>query len=1524
MFPGGIADKLGNRFEAKWAVQKLIEVFLGEAESLRFESIDPVDHGIEFILTRKTHKEWHQTKRQETGGNWTVRRLEKEGVLKTAIEKVSIGDEHIFVFVSEDPAKGLQALAEKAVIAQTADQFEAGLSEDQRKELVELKRVWGITTDQAQSNLKRCQFEVVSEATIDTYIRLLGGTVFNELAGAIFPVLRDYLESNFNREIHTEEARKELLESGKLTPRSPLDPTLRERLKHATQSYLKSYTPFGAGGRTIPRREAKEVANTLVGRDEPKVVLLTGSAGSGKSGIVREVIKSLEEDGISHLAFRVDRNLEVQSTRDLGNILIGRQEDPVVSLLSLGRHERSVLIIDQIDAVSEASGRVGSMRDVVFDLISTAQASKTVSVLAVCRSFDLTNDRRLRDLEQKERVCRIDVKLFDWENDVKPLFVSKDVDLEKITPVQRLLLTLPLNLSLFLEVIGTDSRTITFTSTSDLYNLLIERKQRAIRERGYAEFPLLEALSALTRVMSEDQILDAPSFVLDSFPNALDLLAGESLIIRTGNRVAFFHESFFDYAFARSFVADNRHILDFLKSDEQFLFRRTQVRQILTAYRQSGSKMRYLTELKSVLTSTDVRYHLKDCAARWLGMLDDPTDGELDILLSMDSPDEGMPILVRMALYSQANWFTLLQRRGLFTTWLTSENVARRNDALSILRHAVRKFPADVVQIVRAWWAGDGDRGQELLHWFEWFGEIPLASELLALNLDLIRSKPPGLFDKGSWFDRHSLSSWIKNDPDAASQVLRAWFETWFEVFSDDHPFKRDRQTDIDNHWLNELQQKSPTAFLDAAIPTFVETIHRIKLSQDGEPETDWTWYSPYEGESYGSDFFLSCLRSALINVAGKEPIKVIDYLRLVDPSSHPAALYLHLETIGANGAVLYQMLPPLLNNSKIFDAGPSGAQWLSLARAACATLPHMSIEEKTRIEDLIMGYWGELRLAKKVAHDLAAGHPEDEFWNRKTVICDLNRNGYEQWCILKTIGADRLSPKAVLRLTLLDRKFQGKSVAKPSSVEVGWVPPPIGSERAKFMTDAQWLQAMSSYHDDRETMRKNGRWVFHTGASGLAQVLKERTKEDPDRFAQLLFRLPKEVAHCYPEGILSGLAESQASRETLLRAIQYAHLEMGKKFGNGICRIIQNHPSLSEDDRAFEILLWYAENGDSGLDSTVEKLRDEKKIVNVNDLTEPGDRIVVRAYSGERGIAIEAVGTVLWEYPSRLDEGIKVIERLVKNEPLLTIRCCLVNPIYSVLRSDNKRAAGLLRQLVFRSDGIELTPLTTNQGLRALYYILHGCPNVGLELLDLLLKSDDETQRLIGTFHLFREAYYDAELVEHADALVLKDDTHRNIAASAAAKHLAYAEYRSRAEKQLVLFFDDPVKEIRSKAANCFRNLENEDLSLFRPLLSKFIQSKAFEEENFSFFLLLKESKQQTFEEVVLASERVIQLVEDNVKKGTSFREMHYLDDLILREYAAVAAQPEVRHRLLDVIDKMLFLGLYGTEKIVQEHERS
>ena len=109
---------------------------------------------------------------------------------------------------------------------------------------------------------------------------------------------------------------------------------------------------------------------------------------------------------------------------------------------------------------------------------------------------------------------------------------------------------------------------------------------------------------------------------------------------------------------------------------------------------------------------------------------------------------------------------------------------------------------------------------------------------------------------------------------------------------------------------------------------------------------------------------------------------------------------------------------------------------------------------------------------------------------------------------------------------------------------------------------------------------------------------------------------------HNYPEAILFGVAETQASSETLLSAVRYAHSHLNRPFSSGICRIFENHPNLSDDDQAFEILLWYVEHGNAATDAEPEEKRVAQEVVSVDHLTRGGalqfrDRTVTLLLAG-------------------------------------------------------------------------------------------------------------------------------------------------------------------------------------------------------------------------------------------------------------------------------------------------------------------
>ena len=94
--------------------------------------------------------------------------------------------------------------------------------------------------------------------------------------------------------------------------------------------------------------------------------------------------------------------------------------------------------------------------------------------------------------------------------------------------------------------------------------------------------------------MSHHQELSVYLDVLPDLEEDCYALVSEHVLRRDGNRVAFFHEKFFDYAYARLFVGRNGRLRDLVLDGKQLLFRRTQVRQVLEYKRASRARAEFL------------------------------------------------------------------------------------------------------------------------------------------------------------------------------------------------------------------------------------------------------------------------------------------------------------------------------------------------------------------------------------------------------------------------------------------------------------------------------------------------------------------------------------------------------------------------------------------------------------------------------------------------------------------------------------------------------------------------------------------------------------------------------------------------------------------------------------------------------------------------------------------------------------------------------------------------------------------
>ena len=1524
---GGLYSKLGNRYEAKWLVLKLLEVLSGKARSLKVEGVGPEFAGFEAAVGYGDCFDWHQTKINAPNGNWTLGALRREGVLDAFKRRLEASPTDRCWFISQDPVRAFRNVPKKARSTDGEVDFQRLLNKEERDAIHELARHWGTEPDITRQWLARCIFEIAGEDAIQRETELYLDWYFEDAASA-FAVLRDHIEQNFNKTISTEKLRSALrsIAGLKLKP-EVMDPTILERIRRETVDYLKTYVPFGADGHTIERSQTTVVHDLLSQSGGPTIVLLTGVAGSGKSEVVRGVVEQLEQSSLLTLAFRVDQHLACKNSKDLGIDLTGRAESPALTLARISPGKTSVLVIDQVDAISEVSGRNGAVRETVLRLLDEAHNLKTVRVLLVCRTFDLDNDARLKTWKQAAQVIEVGVPLLDWTNEVQPFLVLRGASTGALTAGQKDLLCLPLNLALFLEASGDD---LSFVSRNDLFLRLLTKKERAIAQDRVLGWTASAALAELARWMSDRQRLDAPASVLDRYPRATDLLASEHLVVNVREKLNLFHESFFDFLFARQFVHQRQSLHDLLMSTEQHLFRRTQTRQILEALRQAD-RPRYLRELTELVESGTIRFHIKNVVALWLGTLRDPTSDEFNIVYRLDDPGKGLPLIVRDALLGSSGWFDLLAAAGWIDQQLESVVEERREAVFRWLDRMAAERPNEIADLLERWWGSDTARGRILLGWFRFVSKGPGDEALERLCELVIRNTPIDANWNPLGKNNMLLPKWVAERREHGGTILRALFDAWFKANSGRHPFERDIIQDIDDHWLSELAKTSPEAFLEGAGPALVTTLTVI-AAKEAHGERDYTFdRHPRAGEVYGADAFLALYRSSLCQLAADAPEVARGLLTTFDPSLHLFFRHLHLETIAASRGALGQNLVALLSFPDLGKAGWAGVPWLSLAKAAKASLPCLAEDERKQLEAYLIALNGELSDARDLVHEIRK-NGEDGWRNRKYLMHLLSRSGHARWCVLKTVGPQQLSATGQKLLDEGDRKFRGETVPEADRMRGGWVHSPIARERAAFMSDVHWLKAMKTYDSGRKEDRRD---ILAGGPSQLAGELQHLTKTDPHRFVALMPRIPYTANAVYIDNILGGLAESiDVVTPILKEAVLHAHGRSVHQHASAIVRIFERHPSLAEDAEMMALLFWYAKNAEIGADAAID-IGSEKDIVTIDDLLDRGARLHVRGINGPRGAAMEALGQVLWQVPSAIEQAWTLLDERIACEQSIAVRCCMTRPLTPLFNADRQRCAALFEKLPLSTtddtgadaDDFDrgLAPLATYEATRLMPYFVHQVPEAGRRLVDRLLASRSETFRRIGAWHAIGASFSIESYAGIADLLVEESVEIRRLAAATAAGAAEHQEFRGRAESWLKRFFDDPDKLVRGQAADVFRGIESTDFGRFVPLAKAFLDSLAAIDSSWSLLHALESATCDTHGLVVKAA---VRLTTDLDARGTAggrhMSELHTLQDLIRRDYAASEGNAALRTQLLDVIDRLLSGGYYGVEAIIKAHERS
>ena len=1487
--PGGSADKIGNRYEGRWTVSCLALVMADQAVAIELEP--PDGEGIEFRLHRRDGAiEHHQVKLYAPdSGSWTLGALRRSGVLNAMRTRTGLGRE--FVFVSSSPVgDDLPDLTAQARAADDESQF-PGLLGAKVAQLARARREWpDLELRDVWAILRRTFFRQIDEQTaFERASDRLALLVEGDPAVAT-RLLADYAAECVNQRLTSSRLWNFLATTPCRRRDWGQDPQVRTLVHKQCRRYLADIGTASIHGHRFARSEAEGIVQLLTAADGARRVLVSAPAGLGKSVVVGQAVKSLTDQGIVTLPMRLDQ-LEVALRPEALGAQLGLPGSPAYVLASLAGDEPAVLVIDQLDAVSQVSGRNAPMLDCVEEVLRESAAFPNVRVLLASRGFDLEADPRLRRLRSADGTQVVEVgPLADDQVDE----VLREIGWtpSALTEKQRNLLRSPLHLRLLADAPRADP---SFGSEVDLYEAFWDAKRDALRARVGDDSSWSDVIDAVCDSMNARQSLSAPVDAVDRWRQPVGALLSEVVLIKQDRRIRFFHEGFFDFAFAKRFSVRGASLVEFLRSTDQGLFHRSQTRQILN-YRRLSDHDLFERDLREMLSARDIRFHLKSVVLAWLGTLDVPIATEWDVLRDLVDAADGIGAQVVSLLASSPGWFDRADERGDVVAWLTSEDDVIVDRGVWIVAAIQRHRAARAAELLRSL-PREGDRWRRRYEFVTRRADLTLDEGFLAVILELVgcgcldELKTPFAANDSFWGLAHGLS---EKRPEWAARFARAFLERrsfLAQEAGSSNPFSGDWIPDqLDRDLFVRIAKATPEAFVADLLPFMFAVVHRTKhWNHEEQRYDDPVWALRSVGHAWGvRDGLMAGMEISLTGLA-RTASASFERLRpqLLAAQSETFDFLLVRAFAAAPERYAAEAAEFILGNRYRLETGTGNGHWA--ARELLAALyPQVSAEMRQRLEAVLLDYYPRWERS-------AAGH---------------RGYGSSQRALLSGIPIELLSPDGRRRLAELRRKFPDEPEA-PREMKAEWVGPPIREGAAGKLTDTQWLRAFATYHDD--TVRWRRPLHLAGGVHELAGLLRRSTKADPLRYAKLAIRIPDSANAAYFEAILGGLDEAtDVPAEVVFSVCRRCHAVPGRPCGRNICDPIAKHAtSVTLPEDIADLVAWYA----------VEDADPERRggsVPGPDDEDREGLGLLNLGINTNRGRAASAMRPLLAAQPELLARWGWALERLAE-DPSLPVRACATEAVLAVLRHDRDRAVDLFVRLSAGHPEVVASPA----GEAFVRYATITHPDEMAPIIESLLAGPRDYERRAGGRLACLAGFSSEWGRDAANRAMDGTDAARLGAAEVYAANLDEPALRDACDTALRKLFVDGSAEVRQGAATCFRSLDGGQLGELGELLDAFAASPAIADNPRDAIDALLKTTATLPDATGLVCSKVIDLagVEAGSIASAWAAEMPDVAALAVRLHSF--GSQEGRRIALDLIDKLCAVRAYGLDEALQTFDR-
>lgn len=1496
---GGAASKVADLYERAWTVRSLLDLLSGHLTEIQLERQGPEGLGVEFRRRLRSGEwEYHSAKRQapDSASRWTVARMVRpsentgRSVLGDLFSHLDGPLSARAVFVSQDSVQHLRECSERALGSTDPAEFFDRLSGAQRNELERHIVPLVGSRSNAYEKLRRCIFTAVEhrelvqivEERISSTIQSDDGTEANPKV--VRTALEDFAWSRLGQTISMSAVSDALLERGfAVRPLSVLGQE-RERIRTHNDAYVNRIRRSLVNGAYIPRLAVEPAIDRLVTGGES--LILTGAAGIGKSCMLAQIVEQLTDMNVPCLVISGTDLRGVYSASELGQRL-GFRDSPAIEMGEGSQGQRAILCIDQIDALGFDAEFNELGQNVLNEVLEQASRYKNLKLLLACRSYDLDAEASLKWIVAGDSAIASRVSLEELDDrEVRRALHLAEVPESPLSASQMQILRVPLHLFLYLE--ASESRRPDFANVDDLFDAFWREKERAVRRRlrdGVQSWT--PAVVAMCDTLGRRESTVAPAYEIeDSHPAELEAMASEAVVYREGRDVGFFHESFFEYAFGRTFSAKGLSLVAWLLSDSQSLFRRRQVIGRLTFLRrQQQDRRQYLETLEDLLVGGEIRFHIRRLVLEWLRELPSPWQDEWQILEAAggvlgdhvwDVPNNSVP------------WFDLLMEMGLWDAWFRGgdseiDRAIRLLGSQQVLTHRIDAIIGlldqygDHTQVWRdrLWSIARWGDGYEYRVKCDWLLRLIAAEELSSPKVIAARA---GLIAQ-------IIYGIKERNPQFAPRVIGSWFDKLLPSLTTEastEPYVADLHLQIDGWNIEECAKAAPIEFVSELFPRLVRFEQVAPMRFLDAPR-----HSGYRERG------LRVLVAEALTVVAVTAPQLLRGLRdateeedLVWTRWMSAAL---LTGLSANpSAYADEIVGFILDDPRRrldigYDYGSGGADlFVAVSRNAVAASSAECSDSTFRLlEDAILTF-----------------RPQEERSMERTAAIQL--------ALLCCLPEDRLSPVARDRKSVLEARFpdlEARGAPQDSDDEdVGWAVSPIPEEEALGTSNGQWLELMKRTRDPRAS-HEAGRFVG--GSIELSRTLEGATAQDPARFSALIEDMDRSLSPDYFEAILGGLTRSEEGAprpgtvsqvHQVLKRIEQLGVDIP---GAAVARAIG---AIADEAVPDELIYQLCDIAINDPDPT-------------EDNWPGGDGPLApinQAINTARGTAAEAISKLLFANRKRWRTVEETVLQLVA-DPILAVRSTAVLCLIAILDTNRNEALLGFRRLVEGAHAIVSSRFVEDFIHRARFRDYEAMRPT---LHELLLSETQAASRvaarqivLTALFSDVRDAREDEQYIRSLSRGA------RAGAADIYAANVADADVGDYCASQLSGLFRDNSEEVRAAAARCWYTLSPNQTAERGSLIGDFADSPAFEETRTTGLLRqLQEASVPLPVETCKLAERALETYGD---RALSIQHMEAfaaktLANLLLRLLDETSDQA-VKERVSDVLDEMIRARFYG-----------